>query len=333
MQESLQGENEIAQPWLEQAKSALSTVKRQDITEFRAMAKPPQLVDKIMAAVSLMLGEDGSWQSVKKLMGPPDFLDRLVNYDVANLSPGIEQKLEEFVKNPDLTEDNLSCMSTFAACVCAWWRCMLEFSAVSNVPNRKKVTLAQAQLEATLKEIDPQGSVEDATLAVRTSLQPTTAEQIQEVRGLATLPPSLATTFAAVAVLLGLPDAGSDPMSAVLAHPDLLEAMRSLNLSSITEDRHKQLQVYIDMPAFTPENVGQTSSLGMQFCTWCRAVDAYVRVAKALARTDQQKREHTATVRDHMAKLKEMVDAVPRQVSLTGPCLHNTRSVRVCVCV
>jgi dynein heavy chain, axonemal len=67
-----------ALPDLENARSALDTLQRHDITEIRAFANPPEPVQIICECVSILKGfKDISWKTAKGMLADINFLKSL----------------------------------------------------------------------------------------------------------------------------------------------------------------------------------------------------------------------------------------------------------------
>lgn len=100
---------EEALPALEEAKKALSAVKKEDITEIKALASPPDAVQRVCTITYLVyqspavkLGQD-DWGQVKTvLLGDTKMLDNLKTYDVEKLKGDAvkkaRQKMQELEK-------------------------------------------------------------------------------------------------------------------------------------------------------------------------------------------------------------------------------------------
>lgn len=58
-----------AKPALEQANKAVMNINSADISEMKGMAKPPPLVQTVMASICLLLGQKETWVDAKQLLG------------------------------------------------------------------------------------------------------------------------------------------------------------------------------------------------------------------------------------------------------------------------
>jgi len=106
---------------LKQAQEGLNTIRKADICELKALANPPVMVIKVMAAVQLALGrKDTSWQASKATLHEMTFLDQLIRNEPANLSDTNLRRLEAFLKDPFFNVDIVKKSSGAAAGLCCW---------------------------------------------------------------------------------------------------------------------------------------------------------------------------------------------------------------------
>lgn len=76
-------------PALEEAASALNSLKKDEITEIRSFSKPHVLVQKVGECVVILRGlKDVSWAGAKTMMADGGFLKSLVEFDKDGLKDG-----------------------------------------------------------------------------------------------------------------------------------------------------------------------------------------------------------------------------------------------------
>ena len=146
-------------PALEAAVKALSTLKKGDISEVKAMKKPPDGVKITMEAVCIMLGVppkkvpnpngrgkvDDYWEvSQKKVLSDSKFLDKLKKYDKDNIDPAIMKKVTPFVSREDFQPDVVLKASKAAAGICKWVHAMEVYDRVAKQVAPKRAALAKA---------------------------------------------------------------------------------------------------------------------------------------------------------------------------------------------
>ena len=77
---------------------ALQKLTKQQITEMRSFKNPPVNVKMVMSSVLAALGQQETWQIGQRILGDPNFLKKLREYDCDNVHPQILKRLENYVK-------------------------------------------------------------------------------------------------------------------------------------------------------------------------------------------------------------------------------------------
>eukprot|EP00945_MAST-04E_sp_MAST-4E-sp1_P005163 g5163.t1 len=181
-------EDDLAEaiPLLESAIKALNTLKKSDLDEVKAMAKPPGGVVLTLTAVCHLMGvkadkikdpnggtkkvSDFWGPSKKHLLGDSKFIQRLKDYDKDNIDPKIIKKLrDKFIDNPDFQPDQVKKASVAAFGLCKWVRAMEAYDRVAKVvgPKKEKLVETEAELEVTLANLKVK---EDALQEVKDNL-------------------------------------------------------------------------------------------------------------------------------------------------------------------
>nr|CCA18047.1 PREDICTED: dynein heavy chain 7 putative [Albugo laibachii Nc14] len=163
---SCESELALAIPALENALQALQTLTKGDITEIKAMKKPPDGVKLVMEAVCIMMNVapvrvkdpngtrkiDDYWGPAQKhLLGDTRFLQNLLEYDKDHIRPEAIDKVEPYTKNSDFQADKIKKASVAASGLCAWVHAMVVYHSVAKVvaPKREALEVAtQALLKA-----------------------------------------------------------------------------------------------------------------------------------------------------------------------------------------
>lgn len=77
-----------ALPALIDAREALSNLNKNDITEIRSFATPPEPVQVVTECVAILLGyKEVNWKVAKQMMADPRFLTTLKGLDVDAITP------------------------------------------------------------------------------------------------------------------------------------------------------------------------------------------------------------------------------------------------------
>lgn len=154
-------EAELAEaiPILNDALTALDTIKESDINYIRKLGNPPGAIKLVMEAVCVILDvkpakiKDDSgktvpdfWKPSVGLMNEKDFLGKLKSYDKDNIPPKIIEKIRStYITNDAFTPDNAKKASPAAEGMCKWVHAMSSYDKVAKVVAPKKEALKEAE--------------------------------------------------------------------------------------------------------------------------------------------------------------------------------------------
>ncbi|XP_050530853.1 dynein axonemal heavy chain 6 [Daktulosphaira vitifoliae] len=147
---------EAAMPALEAAKKALESLNKSDINELRVFNKPPKLVQVVMEAVCLLLNQKTNWANAKVLLGDSNFLKKLQEYDINNISDYMIKQISPYILNPDFTPEKVATQSKVAKSMCMWVRAVHSYTLVYQIVEPKKIKqrIAEDELIEVMKELE-----------------------------------------------------------------------------------------------------------------------------------------------------------------------------------
>jgi len=190
--ESCQRDLDAAIPALNKAEKALNSITKGQISEIKALKKPPDNVKMVASAVMIMLGEkpvkvagekpgqkvNDYWPTAQKSMGDTDFLSRLVTYDKDNIAPDVIAKIRsDYIPLENFTPEIVEKSSSAAKGMCTWVCAMDVYERVEKMVKPKKASLAKAtselaEVEAALKiKVAMLKEVEDKINALNAQLK------------------------------------------------------------------------------------------------------------------------------------------------------------------
>ncbi|KAJ1529234.1 hypothetical protein ONE63_006036 [Megalurothrips usitatus] len=155
-----------ALPALLDAERSLKALNKNDISEVRALKKPPGGVVLVIEAICIAMGVapnrvpgpkigekvNDFWTPGMTLLASPDqFLSSLVNYDKENMAEDTIRKLRPYIENPNFQPRSVVKVSKACGSLCVWTHAVFRFYFVYQVVKPKKEKLAEAnkELEAT----------------------------------------------------------------------------------------------------------------------------------------------------------------------------------------
>eukprot|EP00742_Colponemidia_sp_Colp-10_P005056 GILJ01005402.1.p1 GENE.GILJ01005402.1~~GILJ01005402.1.p1 ORF type:complete len:2699 (+),score=503.77 GILJ01005402.1:46-8097(+) len=173
LQTDAQQELDIALPAYHAAVEALSTLDRKDIVEIRSMPKPPPVVQTVVEAVLILLGERSDWENAKRVLQDVAFMKRLVEIDKDNIPKPALKRIQTYVEHPDFNPLKVEQVSKAARSLCMWVRAIDTYCAISVElePKREK-----------LKEMSEALQTADSKLKEKQELLKNIEIQIEDLR-------------------------------------------------------------------------------------------------------------------------------------------------------
>ena len=138
---------DAAMPALHDAMIQLESLDKADIAEIRVYTNPPEMIRVLMAALCCLLGESEDWSNARQVLLDMQFLKRLTDFDRDNVPSTILERLEEHIKNPELTIDNLARVSLACKSLCQWVLAMCSYLQVMRLVEPKQRMVAQLSEE------------------------------------------------------------------------------------------------------------------------------------------------------------------------------------------
>ncbi|MCJ8744212.1 hypothetical protein PDJAM_G00116030 [Pangasius djambal] len=181
-----------ALPALDDALASLKSLNKNDVTEVRAMQRPPQGVKLVIEAVCILKGikpkkvagekpgskVDDYWEPGKGLLQDPGkFVESLLKFDKDNIPDSVIKMLQPYIDNEEFHPASIAKVSRACTSICQWVRAMhgYHFVAKSVEPIRQALAVAQEDLEITqniLKEAKEKlEAVEEGIAALQAKYQ------------------------------------------------------------------------------------------------------------------------------------------------------------------
>ena len=152
-----------AMPILEQAQDAVKKLDKSAINEVKSFKQPPPLVQMVLGAVCLLLGEKEDWDSALKQLANMNFLGLLLGFNVDKCPERTLTKLKQnYLNLPNFKYDIVFKGNQAAGSLLMWVVATEKYAQVKKVivPKQKKLKEAQEQL----KEVESQLASKQASL-------------------------------------------------------------------------------------------------------------------------------------------------------------------------
>ncbi|XP_023932721.1 dynein heavy chain 5, axonemal [Lingula anatina] len=195
-----EGKLEAARPALEEAESALQTIKPAHIATVRKLGKPPHLIMRIMDCVLLLFQKrlepvtmdperpccKPSWGDALKLMSSGNFLGGLMGFPKDSINAETVELLAPYLEMEDYNLESAKKVCGDVAGLCSWTQAMSFFFGINKEVLPLKANLivqesrlnsamhdlgqAQAQLDEKQKELDEVQAMYDAAMREKQTL-------------------------------------------------------------------------------------------------------------------------------------------------------------------
>ncbi|CAD7952833.1 unnamed protein product, partial [Amoebophrya sp. A25] len=147
--EKVKIEEELSQikPILDAAKKAVGSIKQDHLAEIRSLKMPPEPIHDVLQGVLRIMGNyDASWGSMKKFLTGAGMIQKILNFNVRNITPEIRRDVEKLVNEKANSYDPqvIYRVSVAAAPLAKWVVASLKYSAVLERISPMENKLAQA---------------------------------------------------------------------------------------------------------------------------------------------------------------------------------------------
>ncbi|CAK9804539.1 Dynein axonemal heavy chain 1 [Anthophora plagiata] len=164
IKEEAEADLSLARPMLIAAEKSLKALNRNDITEVKAMKRPPVGVLLVIEAICIInnvkpiqvksgAGKFGEteqkldyWTPGSQMLSDPGgFLYNMENYDKENLTEDMIKKLKVYIENPDFQPPKIEYVSKACYSLCLWVHAMYNYYFVNQKVKPKMEALAKAE--------------------------------------------------------------------------------------------------------------------------------------------------------------------------------------------
>ncbi|KAJ2451292.1 dynein heavy chain [Coemansia sp. RSA 2336] len=142
---------ERAEPAVEEAQRAVSNIKKQHLTEVRAMANPPAAVKLALEAVCTLLGHRTSdWKALQSAIRRDDFIASIVRFDTdKQMTKSLRAQLRrQYLDRPEFNFETVSRASKACGPLCKWVIAQVEFADILERVGPLRAEVQQLEQEA-----------------------------------------------------------------------------------------------------------------------------------------------------------------------------------------
>ena len=161
----------LAQPALDDAQAALTSIKPEYLREIRAYAMPPVMVKKVLEAVAIILGEKRyDWDGIKALIRRDDFISTVKDFKASSLALETKEMIKKkYMNDESFTYEAAQRASKAAGPLQKWVVAQINYSEIHTEiePLRDNIQQLTSVYEAKMEELNKaQNEVETSEAAI-----------------------------------------------------------------------------------------------------------------------------------------------------------------------
>ena len=140
---------------MEEAKKLVSTISKKQLDEIRVLKKPPAVVELVMSAVAVMLGNKiKSWRDIQKVISNSKFVPSILNFDTMSLKKKTREEVIKYVKHEDFNEERANKASKVAGPLVKWVKSQVKYSELLDIvrPMQKEIKVLRKKLDKKQKQ-------------------------------------------------------------------------------------------------------------------------------------------------------------------------------------
>ena len=170
--EEVEKELSEAEPALLAAKQSVQNIRKPQLDEVRALARPPNAVRLTMEMVSIMIGEKNmEWTEIRKVIRREDFIPTVVNFDPLTLNnKQVVEVQRDYLDNPELNYDTVDRASKACGPLYEWAVSQIKYATILKKvkPLRDEVDRLQEKgLELVVKQKEAIEQTTELEMAIK----------------------------------------------------------------------------------------------------------------------------------------------------------------------
>ena len=110
----------------------MDRINKSEISEIRSFKIPPSIVSLVGEAICLYMNKAPSNENFKMLLGNPDFIYKLKEYNFNNISEHTLNKLKKYIDDSRFTLENIKKYSPMSVYLAAWVIAVYHFGLMIN---------------------------------------------------------------------------------------------------------------------------------------------------------------------------------------------------------
>jgi len=146
-----------ARPLLEEAKALVSSIKKSDLDEMRALKNPPAVVELVMSSVVIVLGNKvQSWRDIQKVLANFKFVQSVLEFDTEKMKKKTRLEAVKYTKKGEFNEERANKASRCCGPLVKWVKSQIKYSEILDIvrPMKKEIKKLEKRLQQKQKQLN-----------------------------------------------------------------------------------------------------------------------------------------------------------------------------------
>jgi dynein heavy chain 2, cytosolic len=147
------------QPLIDEAKTAVGGIKRDNINEIRALRMPPEVIRDVLEGVLRLMGqEDMSWNSMRTFLARPSIIQEILNFDARSIDRSTRDSVKSYVieKQTSFKRENAARVSQACAPLAVWVTANIRYASVLEKvsPLEKELSRLNSKITSSRQRLE-----------------------------------------------------------------------------------------------------------------------------------------------------------------------------------
>jgi len=146
-----------ARPLLEEAKALVSSIRKSDLDEIRALKNPPPVVELVMTSVVIVLGNKvESWRDIQKVLAGFKFVQSVLEFDTEKMKKKTRQEAVKYTKKGEFNEERANKASRCCGPLVRWVKSQIQYSEILDIvrPMKREIKKLEKKLQQKEKQLN-----------------------------------------------------------------------------------------------------------------------------------------------------------------------------------
>lgn len=287
---------------MQEARESLRHFGKSELEDLRSLNNPSKPIERVFSGLCIVFGQKPDWHSAQSLLSDPNILNKMINFNMKNLSKDTLDRLKSILNDPNLKEDSIRDTSMPALFIFKWLRALCD----SSEKKESEEELGQSQK----KQEVPEGFIEDVGIkmerkdsrmdefmpeyeAAQEAMREIEKEICENGFKVDADSPRVQKIMKCLLTLLGEEDTTWENVIRITGNQDLLiKRIKKLDIQSIPQESVDMVRVWLHDPDLRLACLSNDSPAACHVLVWVTSAVNYWVVSQYIEKGEAALSEH-----------------------------------------